>query len=54
MPLIPACKRQRQPDICEFKANLFYIVSSWIVGAAKTVLKTNIQTNKSQQKYFPM
>ena len=28
MPLIPACRRQRQEDLCEFKASLVYIVST--------------------------
>ena len=28
MPLIPALERQRQTDLCEFKASLVYRVSS--------------------------
>ena len=28
MPLIPAHRRQRQVDLCEFKASLVYTVSS--------------------------
>jgi hypothetical protein len=27
-PLVPALRRQRQADLCEFKANLVYIASS--------------------------
>ena len=33
MPLILTLRRQRQVDLCEFKANLVYIVSSRIFGA---------------------
>jgi hypothetical protein len=33
MPLIPALRRQRQADLCEFKASLVYIASSRIAGA---------------------
>ena len=29
MLVIPVLKRQRQADVCEFKANLVYIASSW-------------------------
>ena len=28
MPLIPALRRQRQADLCEFKASLVYRVNS--------------------------
>ena len=34
MPLIPALRRQRQEDFCEFKANLVYKVSSRISSKA--------------------
>jgi hypothetical protein len=27
MPLIPACRRQRQADFCELEASLLYIAS---------------------------
>jgi hypothetical protein len=30
VPLIPALRRQRQVDLCKFKARLVYIVSSRI------------------------
>ena len=33
MPLISALEKQRQVDLCEFKASLFYIVSSRTAGA---------------------
>ena len=29
MSLIPALRRQRWVELCEFKASLVYIVSSW-------------------------
>ena len=32
MPLIAALGRQRQADLCEFKASLFYIASSRPAG----------------------
>lgn len=35
MPLIPAIERQRQVDVCEFKASLLYRASSWIVRATQ-------------------
>jgi hypothetical protein len=28
MPSIPACRRQRQVDLCEFEASLLYRMSS--------------------------
>ena len=47
MPLIPAFGRQRQVDVCEFKASLVYRVSSRTTRATwrNPVLK-NKQTNK--------
>jgi hypothetical protein len=33
MPLVPALGRQRQVDICEFKASLIYIESSRLARA---------------------
>jgi len=33
MPLIPALRRQRQADLCEFKTRLVYRVSSRTVKA---------------------
>jgi hypothetical protein len=50
--LIPAPRRQRQVDLCKFKASLVYRVSS---RTAKGIhretlsLKTNKQTNKPQE-----
>jgi hypothetical protein len=36
MPLIPAPRRQRQVDPCEFEASLVYRVSSRTATAVKT------------------
>ena len=33
-PLIPACGRQRQKDLCELEASLVYIMSSKLARAA--------------------
>ena len=64
MPLSPALGRQRQLDLCEFKASLVYRVSSRIVRAVtqrnpvlrnqtipnpKTKTNTNKQANKQSQ-----
>jgi hypothetical protein len=47
MSLVPALRRQRQADLCEFQASLVYISSSRIARAKKrSCLKTNKQTNK--------
>ena len=35
MPLIPALRRQRQVDLCEFKARLIYRVSFKIARATQ-------------------
>ena len=35
MPVIPALGRQRQADLCEFKASLIYSVSSRTARATK-------------------
>ena len=57
MPLIPVLQRQRQADICEFKASLGYIVSSRPAGAKRESLsqkhKTETKTNKQKQKIKP-
>jgi hypothetical protein len=47
-PLIPAPRKLRQVDLCEFKASLVYRVSSRIARATQRnlVLKTNKQANK--------
>ena len=34
-PLIPALRRQRQADLCEFNANLVYKTSSKTTGATQ-------------------
>jgi hypothetical protein len=43
--IIPALRRQRQGDLCEFKANLVYRVSSRTVRATP-VLKNKTKTKK--------
>lgn len=48
MPLIPAIERQRQVDVCEFKASLLYRASSWIVRATQRYPVW--RKNKTQQK----
>ena len=46
-PLIPALGRQRQVDICEFKASLVYRVNSRTgSNATEKLEKQNKQTNK--------
>ena len=48
MPLIPALGRQRQADLCEFEANLFYKGSS---RTAKAVTQESLsQKNKLKTK----
>jgi hypothetical protein len=51
MPLIPALRRQRQVNLCEFKVSLVYRVSSRTARATQrdSALKnkTNEPTNKS-------
>ena len=46
MPLIPALGKQRQVDLCEFKASLVYQVSSRI---ARTVTQRN-HVDKAKRK----
>ena len=48
-PLIPALFRQRQKDICEFKASLVYKVNSSIarVTQRNPVLKTQTKPNEN-------
>ena len=41
-PLIPAIRRQRQADLCEFKANLVYRASSRTIGLHREILSQNI------------
>ena len=40
-PLIPALGRQRQADLCEFKANLVYRVSFRKSGLCREILSQN-------------
>jgi hypothetical protein len=46
-PLIPALKRQRQADLCEFKPNLVYRVSFRTVRAT---LRNSV-SNKQKSNY---
>lgn len=48
MPLVPTFSRQRQGELCEFKAGLFYKVSSRTTRAIQTnpVSKNNNNNNK--------
>ena len=46
MPLIPALEKQRQVDLCEFKASLVYRMSS---QTARAVTKRN-PDSKNQEK----
>jgi hypothetical protein len=47
MPLILALGRQRQVNLCEFKASLVYIVSSRIARAPQ---RNPVSKNKTQNK----
>ena len=47
MPLIPALGRQRQADLCEFKASLVYIVSS---RPARATQGNPVLENKKMKK----
>jgi hypothetical protein len=53
-PLIPALGRQRQRELCEFKAILVYIVSFRIARSyiEKPCLKTNKNISKGYLFYF--
>ena len=48
MPLIPALRRQRQEDLCEFEAKLIYRVSSRTARA--TYRETLSRKTKTQNK----
>jgi hypothetical protein len=52
-PLVPALWRQKQMDLCEFKASLVYRASSRHPRPHSEILsqKTNKQTNKKSVKY---
>ena len=47
MPLIPALGRQRQADLCEFKASLVYSVSS---RTARATQRNPVSKKKTKQK----
>ena len=47
MPLIPAPRRKRQVDLCEFKTSLVYIVSS---ETAKDTVFQEIVKEKEKEK----
>jgi hypothetical protein len=51
VPLIPVLRRQRQMDVCEFKASLVYRVSSRIARAIQRnpILKTKNKQKTSKQ-----
>ena len=48
IPFIPALGRQRQPDLCEFKARMIYRVSSKTSRATKRNPVWNIQMEPNQ------
>jgi hypothetical protein len=45
--LIPAIRRQRQADLCEFKASLIYRVSSRI---ARDTARNHVSKNKTNEQ----
>jgi hypothetical protein len=50
MPLIPALRRQRQVDHCEFKASMVYIVISISKRKKKKKRKKKRKEKQQQQK----
>jgi hypothetical protein len=49
-PLFPALRRQRQVDLCQFEANLFYIMSYRPATAWSLFVKQNkTKQNKTKQ-----
>jgi hypothetical protein len=50
MPLIPVLRRQRQMDLCEFKANVGYRASSWTARATQRNPVLIKQTSKPKKK----
>ena len=50
-PLIPALRRQRQSDFCEFEASLVYIISFRTARAMRDPVLKNKQTNKQTNKH---
>ena len=56
MPLIPALRRQRQVNLCEFKASLVYRASfrtARTVTTEKTCLEIPKLRTKPNQTFFP-
>jgi hypothetical protein len=50
MPLMPAFGRQRQADLCEFKASLFYMVSSRTPRAVERPCLKNTPPKETKPK----
>ena len=53
MPLIPALRKQRQTDLCEFKASRVYRVNSWTGSKAtqrNPVLKNTPKKEKKKER----
>lgn len=50
MPLVPTFSRQRQGELCEFKAGLFYKVSSRTTRAIQT---NPVSKNNNNNKEVP-
>jgi hypothetical protein len=48
---MPALRRQRHGDLCEFEASLVYRVNSRTARAKEKTLSTNKQTNKHTSKF---
>jgi hypothetical protein len=54
MPLIPVLGRQRQTDLCEFKASLIYRLSSRIARATqRNPVSNKTKQNKTKQNKTP-
>jgi hypothetical protein len=47
MPLIPVLRRQRQVDLCEFRARQGYIVNAYL-----TIIKNNYKQQQSIKSYL--
>jgi hypothetical protein len=52
MPLIPALKRQRQVELCEFKARLVYRVSSWPANNNNNSNNNNMNDNNNNNNSY--
>jgi hypothetical protein len=53
MPLVPAFKRQRQADLCAFKASLVYRVSSRTARATQRNPVSKRKKKKKSCELFP-